>query len=709
MKLLEKSRNELVAKSKKDSKGLQRYKRRLKSHVASSVKQFNRIDMNEFFTQDILTVNIEVRGETDNYIVSISFGGVLDELHRELERNNNTLELRNIIRAIVNSFNRNDVYVKCTCPDFCLEENTKIKLLNGESIPIKEMFDRFTNNEELWVYSTDTNGDFKPGRVSDVWISGYVNDMIKVTLDNGESIITTPNHKYMLRDGSYKEAKDLVIDQSLMPMYFNYHDGYESFKQNSIIDKTIFKSVYKEVANTLLTNQIENAKSRSGETNIQIHHKDFNKLNNFPSNLVPLGKQEHWKYHYTHLHESGNYDKWQKGSKDYWATKEARDKQSIVAKEIFTKYYSKHSSEDISALRKSLGCYSEEWKSKIGESNKAVWDNYSEEAYVNRCNINRMTNNRLDVKAKIAEGQRQSYINNPERKNISRQNLLKAVEAVKGKPFSENHRSKIRQARLSESPEQKYNHSRKIAFSKIGKVFEYMIAHCYNLDLENYTNSIAEIKLNNKHLSIPSYLKYFKDFAEMINYFNLNHKVKFIEYLHYENSIPVYDLTVDNYNNFLTSAGVVLHNCYRFGYWSTINKYKNGEAELRPSNITNPDDNLGSACKHILLVLSNTSWIIKVARVIQNYIEYMKLHREQQYAKTIYPAIYDKPYEKDIQANMFGDKLDSEQSDIDAANKQAREKGQFKQGNPYRYEKQPNKDQISIDDEIELEGEDGIK
>lgn len=142
---------------------------------------------------------------------------------------------------------------------------------------------------------------------------------------------------------------------------------------------------------------------------------------------------------------------------------------------------------------------------------------------------------------------------------------------------------------------------------------------------------------------------------------------------------------------------------YRFGYWSTVNKYKDGEAELRPSNITNPNDNLGSACKHTLLVLANTSWVIKVASVIKNYIEYMKLHREQQFAKIIYPAIYGKAYEKEVQQNLFGDELETSEQDINQSNIEARQKGQFKPGNPYRFTKSPTeKNQLSIDD---IEGE----
>ena len=76
------------------------------------------------------------------------------------------------------------MYIHCTCPDFCLHEDTKIKLLNNEVLSIKDIYERFKNNEELWVYSVDENGDFKPGKVTDVWISGKVKNLIKVILDN---------------------------------------------------------------------------------------------------------------------------------------------------------------------------------------------------------------------------------------------------------------------------------------------------------------------------------------------------------------------------------------------------------------------------------------------------------------------------------------------------------------------------------------------
>jgi len=187
------------------------------------------------------------------------------------------IEFKVIQRALLDSFNHNDVKVHCTCPDYCLEENTLIKLLNGDVKSISEILKLFNNNEELWVYSVDSNGDFKPGKVTDVWISNYVNDMIKVVLDNDQEIITTPNHRYMLRDGSYIEASQLVVGQSLMPLYFSHtNNGYETVKLNSKVH-TSFYSTYKLVANDCLNSKIQNAKDRSGEDIIVIHHKDFNK------------------------------------------------------------------------------------------------------------------------------------------------------------------------------------------------------------------------------------------------------------------------------------------------------------------------------------------------------------------------------------------------------------------------------------------------
>ena len=140
---------------------------------------------------------------------------------------------------------------------------------------------------------------------------------------------------------------------------------------------------------------------------------------------------------------------------------------------------------------------------------------------------------------------------------------------------------------------------------------------------------------------------------------------------------------------------------YRFAFWQSKNDIITGDPETRPSDITNPDDNLGSACKHVLLVLSNTSWLLKVGSTIYNYINYMEKHYQKLYADIIYPAIYGKKYEEPVQIDMFDDStLETDTDTLDKSNEYARTKNQFKQGNTQgvRFAPKPDDKQVSFDD-----------
>ena len=141
---------------------------------------------------------------------------------------------------------------------------------------------------------------------------------------------------------------------------------------------------------------------------------------------------------------------------------------------------------------------------------------------------------------------------------------------------------------------------------------------------------------------------------------------------------------------------------YRFAYFATKNNINSGDAENRPSDTTNPNDVLGSACKHVLLVLSNTSWLLKVASVIHNYVNYMEKHHERLYQKIIYPAIWKKEYEEPKQLSLFDDEdeLATDTDTIDTSNVYARTKNQFKKGNTSGIRFISNRDdpQLTIDD-----------
>lgn len=99
----------------------------------------------------------------------------------------------------------------------CFTGDTRIKCLDGKSYSFKELVDNGISR--LWVYAVNGNGDIIPAIAINPVITKVVNRVLKITLDNGEVIRCTPDHKFMLGDGSYKEARLLTSEDSLMSMY----------------------------------------------------------------------------------------------------------------------------------------------------------------------------------------------------------------------------------------------------------------------------------------------------------------------------------------------------------------------------------------------------------------------------------------------------------------------------------------------------------
>lgn len=89
---------------------------------------------------------------------------------------------------------------------FCLTGNTLVKTENGP-IAIKEL-----QNNPMRVYNSK-------GMLSDFPVYSIetmkTSDLIEIELENGEIIRCTPNHKFMLKDGTFKEAQYLTEDDEL--------------------------------------------------------------------------------------------------------------------------------------------------------------------------------------------------------------------------------------------------------------------------------------------------------------------------------------------------------------------------------------------------------------------------------------------------------------------------------------------------------------
>jgi len=102
----------------------------------------------------------------------------------------------------------------------CFTGDTKVSLLDGTEKSFAELA-QVPADEVFYVYSVDADGRVVVGEGRNARITRHQAELVEVTLDSGARIRCTPDHRFMLRDGSYKEARALTADDSLMPGYFD--------------------------------------------------------------------------------------------------------------------------------------------------------------------------------------------------------------------------------------------------------------------------------------------------------------------------------------------------------------------------------------------------------------------------------------------------------------------------------------------------------
>jgi intein/homing endonuclease len=117
---------------------------------------------------------------------------------------------------------------------YCFTADTKISLLDGRELEIIKIIDEVKSGKKLWVYSYDRETNrIEAGFITDGFLSYKDADIIRVVLDNGSEIRCTSDHKFLMRNGEYKEAKLLKENDSIMPLYRNHNEkGYERFLEN---------------------------------------------------------------------------------------------------------------------------------------------------------------------------------------------------------------------------------------------------------------------------------------------------------------------------------------------------------------------------------------------------------------------------------------------------------------------------------------------
>ncbi|MDE3229711.1 MAG: hypothetical protein KGO05_07500, partial [Chloroflexota bacterium] len=198
---------------------------------------------------------------------------------------------------------RSEVYlVEGDSAGGCFSGDTLVALADGRALSFRDLVAEAAEGKEHFAYTIRNDGVVGLERILHPRMTKANAEVVRVTLDTGETITCTPDHRFMLRDGGYKAAADLTPDDSLMPLYRRTSDtkepgitidGYE-MTWDPRSDSWLFTHTLADWYNRWQGVYAE----ADGD---HCHHLDFNKRNNNPINLRRMTKDAHLALHREHV------------------------------------------------------------------------------------------------------------------------------------------------------------------------------------------------------------------------------------------------------------------------------------------------------------------------------------------------------------------------------------------------------------------------
>ncbi len=439
----------------------------------------------------------------------------------------------------------------------CFFGDTKVALSDGRNITFKELINEERAGRKNYCYTIGYDGKIEIREIKNPRITRQAARVIKVVLDNNEEIICTPEHKFMLKDGSYKLSRDLTPGDSLMPLYRQYSkigngvtiEGYEmvfDLKANRWVFAHLLSDRY----------NLENGAylKEDGDT---IHHVDFNKLNNNPDNLVRMKNREHFLYHTTILEKTLH-------------SKEVKEKSKKAHQTI------KHREK----IRKIMS--TPEMRKMLSQRAKRQWANPEYKRFMAskflefyRSNAgyrqeNARTLNFAQVKYWAREENRQQQadrVQNYFKDHPEARNHLSEKARLE---WQDNKLLAWRRQKTSQQWTAEFRRKRKIAYDQTyldhSLAFAKMVYESHG-GLSHYDDERSDLPVRDNNILKFSTLlnRFFSDNEDNLigAVRNYNHKIKCVEKV--EEKIDVYDIEVPHTHNFALASGVFVHNSAKQG------------------------------------------------------------------------------------------------------------------------------------------------
>lgn len=414
----------------------------------------------------------------------------------------------------------------------CFSGDTKIKCLGGNSYSFEELVNK--GQDSIWTYAKDKYGNVVPALGENIRVTGTTKHLLKFTLDNGKSFKSTYEHFLMDAEGQYNMASTYKVGDSLMPIHFRINDnGREEYYDSNAGE---YKPTYRMVAENVLKDEMKAAQLRlknedhaSSQNCIQVHHKDFNKLNNDPANLDWVTSKEHfteynpsWALTYNgsekHIadvkraHKNGIYDHIYFGNNGYNGSE--KHHQTVVAVNKSKKHI-----DSVKTTNILLGV-------KFLIVNNLPFDEYHYNFY--------------------------RHINAPKYRNLIDYDVFHSYKEIYEKAID----FPLRDYTQAYTYTVEYDNNKKQR-SQIAKVIKKLLDLGLEFNKENYNKIKGSRTINYDNIT-----KWFDSYDQALEHGkNYNHKIVKIEKLDYAEPVKVYCMTVKKYHNFLLDSENIVKNC----------------------------------------------------------------------------------------------------------------------------------------------------
>jgi len=435
----------------------------------------------------------------------------------------------------------------------CFSGDTKIACADGRNISFNELIEEHNQGKENYCYTIMDDGSIGIQKITNPRKTKSNTQVIKIILDNNEEIVCTPDHLFMLRNKIYKHAAELKKDDSLMPLNKKVSkiggritiDGYEM----------VYDPVHKWKFTHMLADDYNLRNNIYGLTDgSHRHHKDFNKLNNNPSNICRLTKEEHMTLHKNLIYK-------------LHSREDVKEKLRVI----------RQSPEFRENIRKKISVMKEE----LSKRAKAQWENEEYKKFMVQKFLNYYNSNesyRKKSQEILSEAQQKYWASN-ENRRIQSEKTRKFFEAhpeakkMLSEVAKKQWNSELRAWRSSKTKEQwtpEFRMKRKETYNKACyestiKVLRAIYDKKKEIDIQEFEDQ----RRSENNRSILSYKTFFGRFfnndenklKEAVK--NYNHKVKSIEWL--DETMDVYDIEVPGTHNFALASGIFVHNSAKQG------------------------------------------------------------------------------------------------------------------------------------------------